>query len=392
MTNPERTLEKIFKDAIDRSASDIHFAPLNRQLINIFFRIHGQFSLYAQLGAVPYGDLCGYIKKLAGAARVDRTPTSRNICLEIKNKQRFYRAEIGFSHLYEHNVITLRQLNHETEFYDINRLGFDSEDLISIKASLLKRNGLILVSGPTGSGKTTTLYSFLRFISSYGQAPQNIITIEQPIDRPVPGITQFEPKENLRIADIVKSTMRHTPDIIMIGEIRDSDSAIETVRAAYTGHLVMTTIHANSSLTAVNRMVQMGVEPYNLTTVLSMSMAQRLYPKLCPECREETQIDEVSRYILIKAKAEKEIEKMFKKGKGCPQCTEGIAGQVLVYEMMRIGMDDQHELLDSLKQGIHLDSLRKQLIRKTGTKSINRRILDHIKKGNISIEDAIRQF
>jgi len=242
--------------------------------------------------------------------------------------------------------VVLRLLD-RADLINLEELGLDREMHAIVDNLIHLSNGIVLVTGPTGSGKTTTLYAALSRINS---PDKNIITVEDPIEYQLPGIAQIQvkPEINLTFANGLRSILRHDPDIIMVGEIRDLDTADIAVRASLTGHLVFSTLHTNDTAGAITRLIDIGVEPYLLTSSVRAIIAQRLVRKICPYCKTEYRLDKEAPArqglaggddIIELEKLGIKIEELPKKlyrGKGCSHCHEGYSGRIGIFEILLI--------------------------------------------------------
>ena len=232
--------------------------------------------------------------------------------------------------------IVLRVLDKNQSLLDVNKLGMSENNLNSFKGLLDNSNGLILVTGPTGSGKTTTLYAALNHLNSI---EKNIVTIEDPVEYQIDIVNQNEvhDKIGLTFSSILRHTLRQDPDIVMVGEIRDRETAEIAVQAALTGHLVLSTLHTNHAIGAITRMIDMGVEPYLLSSALIGVVAQRLVRTICPDCRTEY----VAPPELMRRYGwEGERQVRLVRGRGCPECYDsGYRGRIGIHEVLEVDED-----------------------------------------------------
>ncbi|MFH0727916.1 MAG: ATPase, T2SS/T4P/T4SS family [Pseudomonadota bacterium] len=390
---PKSRLEWILRDAMDAHASDIHLSPYNKHTVHIRYRIDGSLYMRGEMTAGAYRELCYLIKGLAGIRKGDISPASKRLKINMGDQDHHFRIETGYNHIYGAAIITIRHIPMDSVFLDVDKIGFELSDLFALKMALHKKMGMILVSGPTGCGKTTTLYAAISYLHRLDMTEKaidkHIVTIESPIDIPISGITQLEARDDVTVEDLVKSAMRHDPDIIMIGEIRDKASAQETLKASQTGHLVMTTVHANSALTAITKMINYDLDTYSFVTSTRAVLSQRLIQKLCPHCREKTTPDEIELRVL-KNTGETLPATYYKKGKGCAYCGgNGLEGRKLIYEFFPIDSEDQGLILGKLDEKISLDRLRGEFSRKHNTNTLPQNIIRAISQGEISVKEAI---
>lgn len=312
-------LDKVIEEACDERSSDIHFECRENDAA-IRFRIDGQMVVRHGLSKERYASLVNQIKILAA--------------LDIAEKRLPQDGRIhytGGGHNFDIRVssvpsvrgerVVLRLLTRRSELLELANLGMTGKQYSDFTEAIAKPHGMVLISGPTGSGKSTTLYAALRRLNSESR---NILTIEDPVEYTLEGISQVQVKEEigLTFSSALRSFLRQDPDIMMVGEIRDSETAQIAVRSALTGHLVLSTIHTNSAVGCVTRLEDMGVDRYLLADTLCLLASQRLVRLLCPECREAvTGKDGKTRYRAV----------------GCPHCHQtGYYGRKAVYEMVPV--------------------------------------------------------
>jgi type IV pilus assembly protein PilB len=278
----------------------------------------------------------------------------------------------------------LRLLDKSNLQVDLTKLGFEEKALQDFMWALDKPYGMILVTGPTGSGKTVTLYSGLTHLN---KPDINIMTAEDPVEFNFMGINQVHVKEDigLTFASALRAFLRQDPDIIMVGEIRDFETAEISIKAALTGHLVLSTLHTNDAPSTINRLLNMGIEPFLVSSSVILILAQRLGRRICQKCKVE---DSVPEPALIKVGFTEEEAKTLKvyKGKGCPTCNgSGFKGRVGMYEVMLL----TDELKELILEGANADEIKKGAIR-GGMKTLRMAGLTHVKNGVTSIEEVLR--
>lgn len=319
----------IILKAIKDRASDIHIEP-DRNKFRVRYRIDG--ILYEVM--TPKLDLHpAVVSRLKIMAKLDiaerRLPQDGRIQVYIEGRS----VDLRFSSLpgiFGEKVV-LRILDKQGAILDLNTVGFDQGTLENFKKLLLKPLGLILVTGPTGSGKTTTLYSAINFLNNI---EKNVVTIEDPVEYQLDVINQNQVDESIGLTfdRILKHTLRQDPDIVMVGEIRDKATAEIAVQASLTGHLVLSTLHTNDSASTITRLIDMGIEPYLISSSLAGVIAQRLVRTVCPECK-TTYVP--SRSLLAEMGWEDEKGLRLVKGKGCPSCYDsGYKGRIGIFELM----------------------------------------------------------
>ena len=330
-------LENILQKAVLLNASDIHIEPFEK-LLKIRMRVDGSLKEINTYNIELHSQLSTLIKLLAGMNIAEkRLPQDGRIDKDIDNN--IVDLRISTIPTVYGEKIVIRILNRNTFFKSKYEIGFSDEAINKIKSMTADMSGLIIVTGPTGSGKTTTLYSIL---NDFKNIDKNIVTIEDPVEYKIEGINQIQVnyKYGLDFATGLKSILRQDPDIIMIGEIRDKETAQIAIRAASTGHLVISTMHTNNSVESINRLVDMGVPRYLISSVLKGVISQKLVRKVCGHCSIEEELDE-NTYKKLKLKTIK-IEQ------GCSKCNySGYKGRIAVYEILEINKRIKHSIIDS---------------------------------------------
>ncbi|OPX95970.1 MAG: Type II secretion system protein E [Syntrophorhabdus sp. PtaB.Bin006] len=321
----------VFSIAVQDRASDIHVQPLEHE-VRVRFRIDGLlFDIY-KLPKRTQNAVVSRIKVMAGLDVAEkRLPQDGRIKIRVNDRGIDVRVSIIPS-VYGEQVV-MRLLDKSATLVGLDEIGMS--ELKKTMVSLISRpQGVFLVTGPTGSGKTTTLYAALKYINT---PEKNILTIEDPVEYILQGIAQMQinPKIHLDFAKALRSFLRQDPDVIMVGEIRDEETAEIAIQAALTGHLVFSTLHTNDSASALTRLVDMGVEPYLLTSSITAILAQRLVRKICPHCKIVHEVSEYERE-LIKAYF-RNGEKTLYKGQGCDYCLNtGYAGRIGIFELLML--------------------------------------------------------
>ena len=330
-------LENILQKAVLLNASDIHIEPFEK-LLKIRMRVDGSLKEINTYNIELHSQLSTLIKLLAGMNIAEkRLPQDGRIDKDIDNN--IVDLRISTIPTVYGEKIVIRILNRNTFFKSKYEIGFSDEAINKIKSMTSDMSGLIIVTGPTGSGKTTTLYSIL---NDFKNIDKNIVTIEDPVEYKIEGINQVQVnyKYGLDFATGLKSILRQDPDIIMIGEIRDKETAQIAIRAASTGHLVISTMHTNNSVESINRLVDMGIPRYLISSVLKGIISQKLVRKVCGHCSIEEELDE-NTYKKLKLKTIK-IEQ------GCSKCNySGYKGRIAVYEILEINKRIKHSIIDS---------------------------------------------
>ncbi|MCG2686912.1 GspE/PulE family protein [Candidatus Parcubacteria bacterium] len=349
----------ILKHAVDGYASDVHIEPFSDGS-RVRYRIDGVMRTSLILPKYIHTALVSRIKVLANL-KIDETriPQDGRIRLNILNKKIDFR--ISTLPLYEQEKVVMRILDTSGGSLDLEGLGFEGRNLRTIKDNIHKPHGMFLVTGPTGSGKSTTLYSVLNILN---QEEVNIVTLEDPVEYYLTGInqSQIRPEVGLTFATGLRSILRQDPDIIMVGEIRDSETAELAIHASLTGHFVLSTLHTNDALGAIPRLTDMKVEPFLLASTLNVVIAQRLVRKICIDCKEEFALPsnilaEVQEEIkkIPKGSLPEELKNLkklkFYKGKGCAHCDKtGYKGRIGIAEVLE-ATDNLKNLIAAGKMG-----------------------------------------
>lgn len=329
-----KLLDSIFEDAVQMGASDVHIEP-DEKLLRIRQRIDGVLHEYIIPGKEIVAALVLRVKLMANMNISEkRLPQDGRFGIAVKGQNLDVRVAIMPVHFGE--AVVMRLLNQSTGILKLEQLGMEKMILEKIKGLICKPNGMILVTGPTGSGKTTSLYAMLNELN---QEEKKIITIEDPIEYVLPRVNQVQVNSaiNLNFSDILRSAMRHDPDIIMVGEIRDEETASIGLRAAMTGHLVFSTLHTNNSIDSTLRLIDMGSEGFLVASAVRGVLAQALVRKNCEFCS-ETYIPTEHEQIWIKGTVGGEEHSFtFKRGVGCSRCNRsGYRGRTGVYEFLEI--------------------------------------------------------
>ncbi len=377
----------ILTDAIKRGASDIHIEPYEKEY-RVRFRIDG--TLYEIMNP-PLKLRDAITSRMKILAKLDiaekRLPQDGRIKLKMKlndkNKELDFRVSV-LPTLFGEKIV-MRLLDKDNLRLDMTKLGFEPESLAKFEEAIFKPWGMVLVTGPTGSGKTNTLYSALSKVNS----PEvNIMTAEDPVEFNLPGINQVQMKESigLNFAATLRSFLRQDPNIILVGEIRDFETAEIAIKAALTGHLVLSTLHTNDAPSTINRLMNMGIEPFLVATSVQLIAAQRLARRICQACKEPV---EISNQALMNLGFKKDEVGSFTvyKGRGCDKCNNtGYKGRVGLVEVMVID-DDLRDMI--LAGGTAIDIKRKAA--ENGMISLRRSGLIKIKDGITTIEEVVRE-
>ncbi|TMM52147.1 type II/IV secretion system protein [Maribacter algarum] len=369
-------LEKILIDAKQVGSSDIHFEPYEKRC-RVRFRLDGK--LIEQF-TIPQEEYPMIVNKVKIKADLDiaekRLPQDGRISINTNGNE--FDIRVSTLPILHGEKLVLRILSKDSTIIDLERVGLSEKELLNYREGLKQPSGIILISGPTGSGKTTTLYATLKELNTEGD---NILTLEDPIEYTLDGINQVQLKENIGLDFVrtLKTFLRQDPDTIMIGEIRDADTANVAIRAAQTGHLVLSTIHTNSSWGTISRLIDMGVPSFLIASTLNMSIAQRLVRKLCNDCKKESVID--TKLFPQGFEIPKDLKSHYA-AVGCNTCHHtGYHGRKAIYEILPISKDLMVPIRDN-----HLE-IDNQLKEK-GIMTLKDNALNLIKSGLTSIEEV----
>ncbi|MBI4947965.1 type II/IV secretion system protein [Candidatus Berkelbacteria bacterium] len=340
-------IEEIITDALHFKTSDIHFEPRSKEVI-VRFRVDGVLQEAGRIPKTHYENILNHIKVLS-RLRIDEHFSAQDGSMSFIKGEIKVDLRISIIPTVEGEKIAIRVLSAYVQGLSLTDIGLSDIGLTVMNKEIKKPFGMILVAGPTGSGKTTTLYALLKLVNS----PEvNVTTIEDPVEYKLEGINQIQINQltNLTFAQGLKSIVRQDPDIILVGEIRDQETAEIAVNAALTGHLLLTTFHANDAATAVTRLLEMGIEPFLLASTLETVVAQRLVRKICTRCRIKVDIANqvtATNKILIDRYFNAATDSFYE-GKGCEVCGHtGFNGRTAIFEIIRITPALEEKILDS---------------------------------------------
>ena len=377
----------IFTEAIKKGASDIHIEPFEDSE-RVRYRIDG--VLY-EIIRLPMRFKDGVTSRIKVLSRMDiaekRLPQDGRIKIQMKLGGKLKNIDIRVSStptLFGEKIV-MRLLDREGLMLDMRRLGFEAESLRNFEEAIFKPWGMVLVTGPTGSGKTNTLYSAIGRINT----PEvNIMTVEDPVEFNIDGINQVQVQESisLNFASVLRSFLRQDPNIILVGEIRDNETAEIAVKASLTGHLVLSTLHTNDAPSAITRLTDMGIDSFLVATSVILIAAQRLVRRICQECKEE--VNHPPRALMNIGFSEEDANTVhIHKGKGCSKCNNtGYKGRVALYEVMPVTA--------AIRELIFLKANASELRRKAmeeGMMSLRQSGLTKIKNGITTIEEVLRE-
>jgi len=374
----------ILTDAIKKLASDIHIEPYEKEF-RVRYRIDGVLYEVMKPPMKLRNAITSRVKIMSELDIAERRlPQDGRIKLKLgRGKEMDYRVSV-LPTLYGEKTV-LRLLDKSNLQLDMTKLGFESEQLGVFQEAIHQPYGMVLVTGPTGSGKTTTLYSAL---SELNKISENISTAEDPVEFNLTGINQVQMHEEigLNFAAALRAFLRQDPDIIMVGEIRDFETAEIAIKAALTGHMVLSTLHTNDAPSTVNRLLNMGIEPFLVASSVNCIVAQRLARNICEECK-EADPDVTTDALQIAGMAEDEARAVTPyRGRGCRNCSEtGFKGRIALYEVMHIG----EELKEFVLNGASATELKREAIR-LGMVTLRRSVLNKLSDGTTTLSEVLR--
>ena len=378
--NIVRLVDAIFSKAMQLQASDIHIEPLE-DCCRIRLRLDGILSELCRLPLARHNAILSRIKLLSEMDIAEkRLPQDGSLVGNFSKREIDFR--ISSLPTIRGEKLAIRILDKNTNVLKLTELDFSEMNFSNYKKLIQSGNGLILMTGPTGSGKTTTLYATLMSINS---PEKNIVTLENPVEYKLAGINQvaIQEKIGMSFAKCLRALVRQDPNVIMLGEIRDKESAQIAIQAALTGHLVFSTLHTNNALGAITRLIDMGIEPFHLLSALRGVLAQRLVRKVCPFCGEEYIPQEFEKHYLGSVS---DLRIKLYRGKGCEFChNSGYRGRIALQEL--VVMDDT---LRSLC--MHLDREKEQLVylRKVGFKTLHEDGIEKVLSGKTTLAELNR--
>lgn len=396
-----KIVDLILEQAVLEGASDIHLEPeKDNEKLRIRYRIDGVLYEKLVIDNTPNISVIARIKIMSNLetdARLIRKPQDGRFSLKVGSATIDFR--VATFPTVQGEKVAIRILYKDTGLFRLDKIGLDPFDLSRVAGLLQHRYGLFLVSGPTGCGKTTTLYAILNQLNSPGT---NIITLEDPVEYQIEGMNQCDirKKMDFNFADGLKAALRQDPDIILVGEIRDTETAEIAIRASLTGHMVFSTLHTNSAVGTIIRLVNMGLEPYLVSYALISAISQRLVRKICEHCKEQYtmtpgELTRLKMHYKIQASQQKAKEEnfysldqdkstVFYRGKGCSSCGgTGYKGRIGLFEI--VSFND--ELRDAIIKGAPSSEMR-QISIKNGTKLLIKDGLEKVKNGVTTLDEV----
>ena len=370
----------ILVDASKRGASDIHFDPL-AEFMKVRIRIDGQLHDYAQVPNDIKKNLITRIKIISGMNITEsRLPQDGAIKANIKDVDLDLR--VSSIPTIEGEKIVIRILDYSMSNSGLENLGFSDINLKKVIQMINVPNGIILITGATGSGKSTTVYSILHRLN---KEETNIITVEDPIEMNITGINQIQTNSEIGLdfATALRSILRQDPNIIMIGEIRDTETAKIAVRASITGHLVLSTVHTNDSLNTIERLLDMDVERYLLSSALTGIISQKLARRLCTKCRQKRETSEYEKNIFKKVLGH-DVNEIYT-ATGCDECGNGYSGRIAIHEVLMINQ----EIKDAISSNIRKEALR-ELVYNSDVITLLQDGLEKVEAGMTTFEEILK--
>ncbi len=373
-----RIVNSIFTDSINMNVSDIHIEPFENE-IRVRVRIDGDLK---ELTKLPRNTLSGLVTRIKIMADLNIAETKRPQDGRVKLKfgDVYVNMRISILPAMYGEKIVIRLLNKGAGVMDKSKIGLSPYNLAQIEKLMKISEGIILLTGPTGSGKTTTLYSLLK---DFNTINKNIITLEDPVEFQMAGINQVQvnSKIGMTFASGLRSILRQDPDIIMLGEIRDEETAQIAIRSAVTGHIVLSTLHTNDTASSISRLADMGIPKYMVTSAVAGIVAQRLLKRVCTQCAEEHPATEQEQEILgIKEPV------MLKKGKGCTYCGQtGYKGRIAIHEVLVMDRD----LKNMANSNASTDEI-KDAARAKGMKTLEETARELVLEGTTTIDEMVR--
>jgi len=377
-----RLYNLILKDALKARASDIHIEP-EEKFVRVRYRVDGELRNIMQIPIGLRGELTVRIKILAGMDIAEkRKPQDGRMKLLFRTRNvdlRIATIPIAYG-----EKIEMRILDPYVLAVALDDLGMDTRSLAVYKENIVRPQGIILITGPTGSGKTTTLYATMNYIKN---EKKNIVTVEDPIEYLIEGVnqTQINPAAGLDFASYLRSILRHDPNIILVGEIRDRETAEVAFRASLTGHLIFSTLHTNSAAGSIPRLLDLGLEPNTIASSIVQILAQRLVKKICSHCKEEYLPSKEELVVFGEYLHEGDV-KTYYKGKGCDACRfTGFLGRTTVFESL--------EMTDAVKALIERKASEEEIVvaaKKDGFRSISSAAIELVSKGVTTLDEVLR--
>ncbi len=373
-------VNEIMVDATKKGASDIHFDP-HSDFMKVRIRIDGQLQDYCEVNNGIKKNLITRIKIISGMNITEsRLPQDGAIKAKLKDTNLDLRVSVIPTSNGE--KIVIRILDYSMSLNGIENLSFSPKNFKKVLDMISLPNGIVLTTGATGSGKSTTVYAMLQKLND---EKTNIVTVEDPIEMDIEGINQIQANSEIGLdfATALRSILRQDPNVIMIGEIRDTETAKIAVRASITGHIVLSTLHTNNSLNTIERLLDMGVERYLLASSLNGIISQKLARRLCPDCKKVRKTNEYEKQLFKKA-LNRDVDEIYE-AVGCEKCGNGYHGRIAIQEVLLINQ----EIRDAISDGIRKDELRK-MVYKGDVVTLLQDGLEKVVAGYTTFEEIIK--
>lgn len=381
-------IDCLLEKAHQSGASDIHIDPSSNE-VRVRLRIDGVLQDFYKFPKTIHSEVISRIKVMARLRTDEHQATQDGRFRHIfdNEKKEFVDIRVSIAPTYHGENTVMRLLSDKAEGFNLEALGFSPSDQEKILRAMKKTSGMILSTGPTGSGKTTTLYTLIKMLNS---KDISIITIEDPIEYAIDGIEQIQVNQHagLSFANGLRSILRQDPNIIMVGEIRDADTASIAVNSALTGHLVLSTLHTNDAATTLPRLLDMGIEPYLVASTVNIAIGQRLVRKICKNCKEKVILPKAIKDSLSINQISKFLDQNFDlyKGKGCDECSQtGYKGRLSINEVFVVN----DELREAIVKKAPSNELRKIAIA-NGMTTMVEDGLEKVKRGQTTIDEILR--
>ena len=375
-----RLVNKTLHQAISQSASDIHFEGHENSFM-VRFRLDGELNTVRRLDKALQPTIIARIKVM-GEMDVAESRVPQDGRIQVRLGQKNVDLRVSTIPTLNGEKAVLRILDRTKNILSLPDLGMESEDLAVFRQAIRQPHGIVLVTGPTGSGKTTSLYAGM---SEIIDDDKNIMTVEDPVEYHLTGVNQVQVNRaaGVTFAGTIRAFLRQDPDIILVGEVRDQETASTAVQASLTGHLVLTTLHTNDAATAVSRLLEMGLEPFLLASSMSLVMGQRLVRINCPDCSKETAVSEAALAQLRMSDLDLPVQK---KGKGCETCLgTTFKGRRGIFELIPVDEGMRALIMEKASS----DRIKKYA-REAGCRSMTEHGLDLVRKGQTTVEEVIR--
>ncbi len=376
----ENLLNLIIEDAIDKSASDIHINPVDEATL-VSYRIDGVLHLFHSLPISIHSRLVSTVKVRSSMdIATTNVPQDGAMIYEFLREKYDFRVSTVPT-IYGENVV-IRILGGHSKHISLEQIGFNEKQLEVVRRAISAPYGIILATGPTGAGKTTTLYALLRRINSM---ERNVLTIEDPVEFKIPLVHQVNVNEkaNLTFASAIRSFLRQDPDVMLVGEIRDEETATLAIRAALTGHLVLSTLHTNDAISAISRLKDLGINDFLLSSSLTAVIAQRLVRKLCPHCKRPVEPDEYVKKQLSSDSIDRVYEHV-----GCEVCNyTGYIGRIAAAEIFLV----DEKIKEMIAEGVAISQIKRYLFDK-GMQTMRGSAFELVKQGLTDVKEVQRVF